>query len=195
MTLNYGPKRLDLTLQPGSGRALPVSQGEVLRVTQVEDGGQCVDRNAFNLHDHKEHMEVGAIRSTTGFRPKKGDILFSNPPRYRPMLGILAMPSTCVTDILGRACHATLFEARNGFDVHTNCQDTIAECIAEYGLTPDDVHSSFNRWMYTEWDSAGRYRNPGPNPGRKGDYVDLVAVFDAPAVPTICGSDVVPTNN
>ena len=191
---SYGDQRLDLLLQPVSGKALPVYRGEVLRIAQVE-GEQCVDFNSFNLHDYKERMDVGSTRGTTGFRPVKGDIMFSNPPRYRPMVGILEMALTCQADLLGRSCHATQFEARFGFDIHTNCQDTLAECIGEYGLTPDDVHDSFNLWMNTEWGSTGRWWIE-PNTGQAGEYVDLLALFDILAVPAICGGgDVGQTSN
>jgi len=184
--ISYGRERFDLVLQPISGKAVPVYAGEVLRIIQIE-GEQCVDFNAFNLHDYKERMDVGSSRGSTGFRPKKGDILCSNPPRYRPMMGILEMSPTCQTDVLGRTCHATLFEMSFGLERHTNCQDTIAETISEYGLTPDDVHDSFNMWMNSEWDSTGKVWTIA-NTGRKGDFVDLVAAFDILAVPLICGS-------
>jgi uncharacterized protein YcgI (DUF1989 family) len=184
--ISYGRQRFDLVLQPISGKAVPVHAGEVLRIIQVE-GEQCVDFNAFNLHDYKERMDVGSSRGSTGFRPKKGDILCSNPPRYRPMIGILEMSPTCQTDLLGRTCHATVFEMYFGLERHTNCQDTIAEAISEYGLTPDDVHDSFNMWMNSEWDSTGKMWTMA-NTGRKGDFVDLVAFFDILAVPLMCGS-------
>lgn len=186
----YGPTRDDFTLQPVSARALPVYRGEVLRIIQV-DGGQCVDFNAFNLHDYKEYLGVSNTRSYHGFRPEKGDIIWSVHSRNRPMYVILEMPDTCATDLLGGRCKASLHYSegftREACGIHTNCQDTIAEAIGEYGLTPDDVHDSFNMWMNTEWDSKGRYWI-GPNTGRRDDYVDLLAMFDTLAVPTICGS-------
>jgi uncharacterized protein YcgI (DUF1989 family) len=192
--IKYGKSRTILKLQPVSGKALPVYSGEVLRIRQTL-GEQCVDFNAFSLHDYKEHMEVSACRREIGFRPKKGDIIFSNPPRFRPMIGILEMSPTCVTDILGRSCHGVLFEASHGFDSHASCQDTIAEAIAEYRLTPDDVHHSLNFWMNTEWDSAGHYEVVR-NTGKPDDYVDLVACFDQLMVPIVCGSgDVYTTSN
>src|SRR2546430_14243806 len=54
----YGNCRYDITLQPISGKAIPLYQGEVLRIIQV-GGEQCVDFNCFNLHDYKERMSVG----------------------------------------------------------------------------------------------------------------------------------------
>jgi uncharacterized protein len=184
--IKYGKVRLQLTLQPVSGKALPVRRGEVLRIRQTL-GEQCVDLNAFNIDDYKEYMDVSACRPIHGFRPKKCDIIFSNPPRFRPMIGILEMSDDCVTDILAKSCHGTLFEAAHGFNKHTSCQDTIAEAIAEYALTADDVHHSFNLWMDAEWDSAGRYKVVR-NSAKAGDFVDLLACFDQLMVPAICGA-------
>jgi uncharacterized protein YcgI (DUF1989 family) len=186
----YGAKREDIVLQPVSGKALEVRRGEVLRITLL-DGEQCVDFNAFNLHDYKEYMGVSNTRSQHGFRPKKGDIIWSVQSRNRPMFLILEMPESCVTDLLGGRCKAANHYPEgfrpDGFGVHTNCQDTFAAAIGEYGLTPDDVHDSFNMWMNTEWDSRGQYWITR-NTGRKNDYVDLLALFDVLAVPIICGS-------
>jgi uncharacterized protein YcgI (DUF1989 family) len=179
----YGECRFDITLQPISGKAVPLYQGEVMRITQV-GGEQCVDFNCFNLHDYKERMSVGHMR-VQGFRPKQGHIAVSAPPRYRPMLAVLRMSDTCVTDLLGARCDATAGEREYGLVPRTNCQDTFAETIREYGLTPDDVHDSFNMWMHTVWNgSFFPIRNVGP----KGDYVDLLALMDVLAVPITCGS-------
>lgn len=182
--MTFGKCRFDLTLQPVSGKAVPVYKGEVLRITQLE-GEQCVDFNCFNVHDYKEHMSVGHLRRE-GFRTAEGGIIWSNPPRYRPMMKIVHMPPSCVTDLQGARCSAVLFEVHYGIDDHPNCQDTLAEAIGEYGLTPDDVHDSLNMWMNTEWDHIGYYTTW--NTGRPGDAVDLLALMDVLAVPVICGS-------
>lgn len=194
--VSYGKPRFELVIQPVSGKAMPVYKGEVLRITLIE-GPQCVDFNCFNLHDYKEHMSVGVMRGARGFRAKKGDLIMSNPNRCNPMMAILEMPKTCVIDLLALRCHASIFERRYGFDIHTNCQDTLAECIAEYGLTPDDVHDSFNMWMNTGWTDLGEYLvSYRRNSGRKEDYVDLLALMDVLTVPITCGSgDVTPASN
>jgi uncharacterized protein len=179
----YGKCRYDITLQPISGKAIPVYQGEVLRIIQV-CGEQCVDFNCFNLHDYKERMSVGHMR-VQGIRVREGHIAVSAPPRYRPMLAIIHMPETCITDLIGARCDATAGEREYGLLKRTNCQDTLAEAIREYGLTPDDVHDSFNMWMHTIWNgSFFPIRNVGP----KGDYVDLLALMDVLTVPVTCGS-------
>lgn len=187
---DYGAKREDLVLQPVSGKALELFRGEVLRIILVE-GEQCVDFNAFNLHDYKEYMGVSNTRSQHGFRPKTGDVIWSVQSRNRPMFVILEMSDSCVTDLLGGRCKAGNHYPEGFrpevFGVHTNCQDTFAAAIGEYGLTPDEVHDSFNMWMNTEWDSRGQYWITR-NTGREGDYVDLLAMYDVLAVPIICGS-------
>jgi hypothetical protein len=94
----------------------------------------------------------------------------------------------------GHRCHATHYEMMYGFTDHPNCQDTFAETIREYGLTPDDVHTSYNFWMYATLDSHGR-RQFHWNRARKGDYVELVALFDTLSVPVICGGDLGNVNN
>jgi uncharacterized protein len=187
----YGAERLKIVFQPVEGKALPMKAGEVLRITQVGDG-QCVDFNCFNLHDYKERLSVGFTRMHS-FRPGQGDFLWSNPPRNNPMMKIVKMPSNCITDTLHARCNSFLFEDYYGFDLHTNCQDTFAMAIAEYRLTPDDVHDAFNLWMDTGWDDQGT-TYIRRNSGRKGDYVDLLAMMDILAVPILCGSgDVQPT--
>ena len=182
---SYGKKRVDFILEPVSGKAVPVYKGEVLRIVQVGDG-QCVDFNCFNLHDYKEHMSVGHTRRQ-GFRIKKGQFIWSNPPRHRPMMALLEIPETCVTDLLAARCNAARFEIVFGFDLHTNCADTFAEAIGEYGLTPDDAHDSLNMWMNTDItpDQKTEY---SWNTGKKGDYVDWLALMDVLAVPIVCGS-------
>jgi hypothetical protein len=72
---------------------------------------------------------------------------------------------------------------------HPNCQDTFAEAIREYGLTPDDVHDSYNLWMRTSVTPEGR-RQFQWNKAQKDDYVDLLAVMDTLSVPVICGGDI-----
>ncbi len=78
----------ELTIEPGTGKALEVLRGQVLRIEQVL-GGQCADFNCFNLHDYKEFMHTGRTRHLHGLHPGKGDFLWSAPPRDRPMVYIL----------------------------------------------------------------------------------------------------------
>lgn len=190
----YGPKRLEVTLEPVTGKAVPVHRGEVMRLEQLE-GGTCVDFNAFNLHDHKEFLDCGFTRSFQSFDPRSGEFIWTNAPRGRPMFSILEIADTCELDLVGHRCNRVLMELGWGMPTHANCQDTLAEAIREYGLTPDDVHDSFNLWMATTIDPHGR-RQFEWNPAQKGDRIDLLAMFDVLAASVICGlGDLVGINN
>ncbi|MEI9925293.1 MAG: DUF1989 domain-containing protein [Bradyrhizobium sp.] len=48
----------EFVLEPGTGKAIELLKGQILRIEQVE-GGQCADFNCFNLHDYKEFMHCG----------------------------------------------------------------------------------------------------------------------------------------
>jgi len=37
-------------MEPGTGKAVPVMRGQILRIEQIGNG-QCADFNAFNLHN------------------------------------------------------------------------------------------------------------------------------------------------
>ena len=93
------------------------------------------------------------------------------------MFSILEIADTCELDIVGHRCNRVFQELGWGLTDHANCQDTLAEAIREYRLTPDDVHDSFNLWMATTIDHNGR-RQFKWNPAQKGDRIDLLAMFD-----------------
>ncbi|MEM5585646.1 urea carboxylase-associated family protein [Roseibium sp. AS2] len=179
-------------LEPGTGKAFELRKGQILRIEQAV-GNQCVDFNCFNLHDYKEFMHCGRTRTVHGFNPSEGDFLWSAPPRENAMLYILK-DTVRRNDVLFPRCSAFLYESAYGFDVHTNCHDIQAEAQREYGLTPDDVHDSFNFFMCTEVTLDGRATITRQNTG-KGDHVDLLAMMDVLAIPNVCGADIMRTSN
>ncbi|MFL5836335.1 MAG: DUF1989 domain-containing protein [Solirubrobacteraceae bacterium] len=179
-------------MEPGTGKAVPVLRGQILRIEQVGNG-QCADFNAFNLHDYKEYFHCGRTRHLHGLFPAEGDMLWSAPPRERPMFTIIS-DSVGTNDIQYPRCTGFLYEYQFGFEQHTNCHDILAESIREYGLTPDDVHDSFNFWMHTGVDDEGKLYIKRLL-ARQGDYVELMAHFDTLAVPNVCGADIFSTSN
>jgi uncharacterized protein YcgI (DUF1989 family) len=183
----------ETVIQPGTGKALEVLRGQVLRIEQVEDGGQCADFNCFNLHDYKEHFHTARTRHVHGLMPSTGAFLWSASPRDRPM-GVIVSDTVGSNDILYGRCSAWIYDYQYGLPVHANCHDMQAEAQREYGLTPDDVHDSFNFFMNTGIDQNG-HPYIGPNLARKGDYVEILALIDTLMVPNVCGADVMATNN
>lgn len=179
-------------MEPGTGKAVPVQRGQILRIEQLGNG-QCADFNAFNLHDYKEYFHTGRTRHLHGLHPTEGDHLWSAPPRERPMLTIMR-DTVGTNDVLYPRCTGFLYEYQYGFAQHTNCHDILAEAIREYGLTPDDVHDSFNFWMHTGVDEQD-HPYIKRMLAKKGDYVELIAQIDVLAVPNVCGADIFSTSN
>jgi hypothetical protein len=138
-------------------------------------------------------MHCGRTRTVHGFHPTKGTFMWSAPPRERAMLYILE-DTVGRNDVLFPRCSAYVYEASYGFAVHTNCHDIQAEAQREYGLTPDDVHDSFNLFMCTGVDADG-HAFMTRQTTKPGDHVDLLALMDVLAVPNVCGADVMKTSN
>jgi uncharacterized protein YcgI (DUF1989 family) len=182
----------EFEIAPGTGKAIELLKGQVLRIAQV-DGNQCVDFNCFNLHDYKEYMHCGRTRTVHGFHPSAGTFLWSAPPRENALLYFLA-DTVGRNDVLFPRCSAFVYESAYGFDVHTNCHDIQSEAQREYGLTPDDVHDSFNFFMCTEVTLEGSATITRQN-SKPGDYVELLALMDVLAIPNVCGADVMRTSN
>ncbi|WP_425825823.1 DUF1989 domain-containing protein [Streptomyces fractus] len=178
-------------IEPGTGKAIEVRVGQVLRIEQIT-GGQCVDLNAFNLADYREFLHVGRTRTLHGLGPTQGDFLWSAPPRERAMMYLLT-DTAGVNDTLFPRCSANMYDSMHGFEQHTNCADIQAEAQREYGLTPDDVHDSFNLFMATRVNDGRpeilRQRT------RPGDHVELLALMDLLVVPNVCGNDIMGTSN
>ncbi|GJJ21428.1 DUF1989 domain-containing protein [Mycolicibacterium mageritense] len=181
----------EFVLEPGTGKAIELAAGQLLRIEQI-DGGQCVDFNCFTMADYREYLHAGRTRTLHGINPTVGDMLWSAPPRERALMYIAADTAGC-NDVMFPRCSANMYESLWGFADHTNCSDIQAEAIREYGLTPDDVHDSFNLFMAT--------RVEGTMPAivrqstKPGDHVELLALVDVLAVPNVCGSDVQFTSN
>lgn len=182
----------EVVIQPGTGKALELRRGQVLRIEQV-DGGQCADFNCFNLHDYKEYFHTGRTRHMHGLHPTTGDFLWSAPPRDRPIAAIIG-DTLGANDIMYARCSAFLYDFHYGLTPHTNCHDIQAEAQRQYGLTPDDVHDSFNFFTCSGVDANGQ---PflAPNVSKRDDYVELLALIDLLAVPNVCGADVMATNS
>jgi hypothetical protein len=96
--------------------------------------------------------------------------------------------------VLFPRCSAYVYESTYGFHAQTNFHVIQAEAQREYGLTPDDVHDSFNLFMFTEVQAGGTVRITRQDT-RPGDHVELLALVDTLAVPNVCGADVMRTSN
>jgi uncharacterized protein YcgI (DUF1989 family) len=178
-------------LQPGTGKAIVVRKGQIIRVQQIE-GGQCADFNCYNLHDRNECLHVGRTRSIHGVSPVAGDLLWSKAPWERPIMAIVSSNAVC--DTLYPCCSPRLYNFLFDNDRRTNCQQMQEEAQREYGIPPYCVHESFNTFMCVEVAEGGESRIVR-NSGKPGDYIDLYALMDVLAVANVCGDDTDRCNN
>ena len=190
----YGPKRLERVLEPVTGKALAVRRGEVLRIEQLV-GGTCVDFNAFNLHDHKEFLDCGFTRSFQSFDPRRGEFIWTNAPRGRPMFAILEIADTCELDIVGHRCNRVFQELGWGM---TDSRQLPGRSRRGDPRVRADAGRRARLLQPVDGDDdrqKGR-RQFKWNPARKGDRIDLLAMFDVLAASVICGlGDLVGINN
>ncbi len=178
------------------GRALVVEKGRVLRIRQVV-GGQVGDCVFYNANDRREWFHVGQSWATnvicgTG-TAKSFKHFYSKPPRENVMLTVLADSYANHWGNMGGRCSARLYERRDGITGHRSCQENLAEALAPYGLTGDDVMDVFNVFMNVVLEPDGGFRILPTAVGRD-DHIDLLAEMDVLAAVSACPADTSPTN-
>jgi urea carboxylase-associated protein 1 len=169
---------LDRTLPAGEPYLLEISQGQTLRIIDVE-GNQAVDAIFYNRHDPAEHysatqtlLRQGGIYLTTG------SVLYSCDGN--PMLSVVA--DTCGRhDTLGGACAAESNTVRYALQkkfMHS-CRDNylIALQHADIGLSKRDLVPNVNFFMNVPVTSEGEltFADGVSAPGK---YVELRAEMD-----------------
>jgi uncharacterized protein len=176
----------DRVIAPGTGLALPVRRGQVLRVEQVR-GGQGVDVNVFALADHRERFGASRTRAMHGLAIGVGDVLWSASPRDRPLMTLVADSAGVRHDITYPACSAFEYEFASGIAGHTSCAAIQAEAIRAWRLTPDDVHDPLNLWLESGAVDGELWWRAAPT--QPGDHVELLAHTSVLASLNPCGDD------
>ncbi len=172
-------------IEPRSGTAFTLRQGEVLTVIDPE-GGQVSDLLAFMSDDVAEVLSNGrtfdyeeTLLLTTGNR------LWSN--RSTPMLEIVA-DSVGRHDFLLTPCsEATFRRFYPTKPVHRGCFGNLAAALAPYGVTADAIPVAFNLFMNVPFDPDGRIRVLPPST-QPGDRIELRALADLIIGLTACSA-------
>ncbi len=175
-----------------SGRAFVVEKGQILRIADFE-GPQVADFNAFSKENPREMFWSGRTRIFLGSHLTIGGQLWSTPPNMRPMFTIISdtvdhqplAHGAASHDLLFSRCNERYFEMLTGERGRPNCQDNLAQAIADFDLTPDYVHDAFNIFMTTGVDDQGRLFFLEPD-AKKGDYVELYAEIDSIVAVSAC---------
>ena len=91
----------------------------------------------------------------------------------------------------GGRCSRKFYEA-NGVTDHRSCQDNLAEALAPYGLTEDDVPDVFNAFMNVGGIEEGKFEVLLPA-SEQGDYISMRAEMDILAAVSACPFDLLYT--
>lgn len=178
-------------------RAFVVKQGQFMRIIEVE-GKQVGDMVIYNAHDYRERFDSSQtvfLNCLQGIgNIKKVTKLYSKPPRERIMFTVTDDKVGVHFPLLGGKCSRYLYKIRDNDPLHRNCQDNLAEVLAPYGISPDDIHDAFNVFMNVELDENGCFVIKPPV-AEKGDYIEMRAEMDCLVAISACPSDKAPTND
>jgi len=110
---------------------------------------------------------------------------YSRAPHQRVMFEVLEDWVGTHFMLNGSKCTPKRFELMGVEGYHRSCFDNLAEAIAPYGLTPEDVPEVCNLFMHVGFDAEGRYAILPPT-GGKGDYIDMRAQMDCLVALSAC---------
>lgn len=173
------------SILPRSGTAFRLSAGDTLWVIDPE-GVQVADLLAYNANDVREVISNGrtfdyseTIKLTTGH------VLYSN--RSRPMLTIVE-DTVGTHDFLLTPCSKATFEHfYPGQPVHRGCFGNLAEALAPYGISEDDIPVAFNCFMNVPVGTDGAITVQPPL-SKAGDFLRLRAEMDLIIGLTACSA-------
>lgn len=181
----------DFIIPATYGKAFVVKKGQIVTIIQVE-GPQMVDATFLNANDLREVFHAGmtvALNMITGDgNMKRITKLYSKPPRDNVMLTVVDDPVGMHLAWNGGRCTRKFYEHFANAPNHRSCQDNLAEVLAPYGLTEDEVPDVFNVFMNVEGIEEGRFEMVMPV-SKKGDYISLRAEMDVLVAISACPFD------
>lgn len=174
------------TIPPRSGTAFELLAGQRLTVIDP-DGSQVSDLVAYALDDTRHVLSNGrtfdyeeTLKLTTGNR------LWSN--RSQVMLEIVE-DAVGVHDFLLTPCSTDTF--RHFYPdkpLHRGCFGNLAEALAPYGVTGDDIPTAFNVFMNVPFNGTTGAIRVDPPTSKAGDHIVLEARMDLVIGLTACSA-------
>jgi uncharacterized protein len=181
----------------GRARAWRIPRGAVLRISLVEDR-QVGDCCFFNADDPREAFHAGqtwALNVLLGTGTARSfRHFYSKPPRENVMLTVLEDTVRNHWGNMGGRCSRRLYELRDGDPAHRSCQENLAEVLAPFGLSGDNILDVFNVFMNVELRPDGSFVILPPT-AKAGDYIELRAEMNLIAAVSACPADRNATND
>jgi uncharacterized protein YcgI (DUF1989 family) len=182
MTLSTGVRRL--APQTGTGFRLP--RGRRLRVIDPL-GEQVSDLVAFAADDPREWLSSGrSIDYANTIYLTTGNVLYSN--RSRPML-VVESDTVGRHDFLLTPCSSETFRIiyqHQGH--HPSCFGNLVDGLAEFGIAPDAIPTTFNIFMNVTIAADGTLTIDPPR-SKAGDSIVLRAEMDLIVGLTACSAE------
>jgi hypothetical protein len=179
------------------GHACRVERGQILRIHLVE-GQQVGDCAFFNADDPREQFHVGqtwAMNVMLGHGTARAfKYFYSKPPRENVMLTVV---QDTVKNHFGNCagrCTTKLLALRDGRTGVRSCQENLAEALAPFGISGDDIGDIYNVFMHVEYQPDGGFAIKVPQT-KAGDFVELRAEMNIIAAISACPNDTNPVNN
>ena len=173
-------------LEPQTGAAFELSKGQLLRVIDLE-GEQVADLIAFAQKDKSEWLSSGrSLDYANRIYLTTGNILYSN--RSRPMLTIVA-DDVGRHDFLLTPCSPETFEIiYHQKNYHPSCFENLSKELANFGIAPDSIPTTFNIFMNVEIAADGKMSILPPR-SKAGDAITLRAKMDLIVGLTACSAE------
>ncbi|MBC7742262.1 MAG: urea carboxylase-associated family protein [Bdellovibrionaceae bacterium] len=174
------------TILKQRGVSFQLLRGQTLTVTEVE-AAQVSDLFCFNLHDFSESLSSGrSIDYNDQIFLTSGHSLYSN--RSEVMLKIIE--DTCGRhDFLMTPCSLKMFQiVANNSEYHPSCHENLAKSFAAYGISPDQISTTFNIFMNVQVAPDGAIRI-NASKAKKGDWVTFKAEMDLLIGLTACSHE------
>lgn len=173
-------------IEPRSGTAFVLNQGQVLRVYDPE-GQQVSDLLAYAKDDVREVISNGrTFDYEETLRLTKGNTLWSN--RSNPMLEIVEDTAGLHDFLLTPCSKATFRHFYPDKPVHRGCFGNLAEALEPYGIDEDDIPCAFNLFMNVPVDGeTGKISVETPR-SEPGDHIALKAKMDCVIGLTACSA-------
>ena len=180
----------DTTVQPGSPWGRRLSEGQRLRIIDLE-GQQAVDFLCYNSADPSDRYNAAnTMKLGANIYLSKGTCLWSD--RAKQLMTIVE--DTCGKhDTIGGCCTAEINELRYQVQGTRNCRDTFEEALSEFGLGRGDIAENVNFFMHVPVAEDG-HMAIADGISKPGDYVDLVAEMDVICVISNCAQRHNPCN-
>jgi uncharacterized protein YcgI (DUF1989 family) len=186
MNINQGDHLIEeYLLEPHTGFALRIHDGQILRIIDVE-GGQVVDLTSFSQKNPQEYL---SSPRTMDYNSKiyftSGDVLYSD--QSKPMWTITedTVGNHC---FLYAPCDQRMFEITYGItESHPNCFDNLSGNLSQYGILPEQIFIPFNIFMNIEINPNGELEIHPPS-SRAGDFIELRAEQEMIAGISVCSA-------